>query len=122
MQGVTTASVEQTTQWQKLAGLRAQRVAPLAMVAVAIGIFVLALVPRVMILSAYLTTDEGNWMGRTALFTQGLLRNDPVATYQSGHPGVTTMWTALAGMGVDRALGLVQYVRPDGLERAPDYL
>ncbi len=88
----------------------------------AVVLFALAYIPRTMILGAYLTTDEGNWMGRTALFTQGLLNGDPYGTYQSGHPGVTTMWTALAGMGVDHALGLVQYVRPDGLEKAPDYL
>lgn len=122
MQGVTTAGVGPTTQREQLAARRGQRVAPLAVIAVAIGVFVIALVPRIMTLGAYLTTDEGNWMGRTALFTQGLLRNDPGSTYQSGHPGVTTMWTALAGMGIDRALSLVEYVRPDGLERAPNYL
>ena len=73
-------------------------------------------------LSGYLTTDEGNWMGRTALFTKGLLTGDPASTYQSGHPGVMTMWESLLGMGPDRALALVEYVRPDGLEKAPNYL
>src|SRR6266508_2123430 len=85
-------------------------------------LFAMALLPRVIALHAYLTTDEGNWMGRTALFTQALQRGDPWGTYQSGHPGVTTMWTALIGMGPERALGLVEYVRPDGLEKAPNYL
>ena len=72
--------------------------------------------------NAYLTTDEGNWMGRTGLFTKGMLSGDSLLTRQSGHPGVTTMWTALAGIGLDRALYLADYVRPDGLEKAPGYL
>jgi hypothetical protein len=33
-----------------------------------------------------------------------------------------TMWGSLLGMGPDRALALVEYVRPDGLEKAPNYL
>src|SRR5215208_1513435 len=69
-----------------------------------------------------MTTDEGNWMGRTGLFAKGMLTGDQLLTRQSGHPGVTTMWTALAGLGVDRALYLADYVRPDGLEKAPGYL
>jgi hypothetical protein len=85
-------------------------------------LFVIALYPRMINLTGYLTTDEGNWMGRTALFTNALVTGDPAGTYQSGHPGVMTMWESLLGMGPDRALGLVEYVRPDGLEKAPGYL
>src|SRR5215212_10095362 len=85
-------------------------------------LFLIALYPRMINLTGYLTTDEGNWMGRTALFTRALQTGDPAGTYQSGHPGVMTMWESLLGMGPDRALGLVEYVRPDGLEKAPDYL
>lgn len=89
---------------------------------VALCLFATAWLPRLAVLDAYLTTDEGNWMGRTALFTRALVKGDPQGTYQSGHPGVTTMWTALAGLGVERALSLADYVRPDGLEKAPGYL
>jgi len=88
----------------------------------AVVLFLIALYPRMINLSGYLTTDEGNWMGRTALFARALQTGDPAGTYQSGHPGVMTMWESLLGMGPDRALGLVEYVRPDGLEKAPDYL
>src|SRR5215212_1654929 len=88
----------------------------------AVVLFLLALYPRIINLSGYLTTDEGNWMGRTALFARALQIGDPAGTYQSGHPGVMTMWLSLIGMGPDRALGLVEYVRPDGLEKAPSYL
>jgi Dolichyl-phosphate-mannose-protein mannosyltransferase len=92
------------------------------MFASAVALFLVALYPRAINLSGYLTTDEGNWMGRTALFTRAFLNGDPVGTYQSGHPGVMTMWSSLLGMGPDRALALVEHVRPDGLERAPNYL
>jgi hypothetical protein len=85
-------------------------------------LFLMSLYPRAINLGGYLTTDEGNWMGRTALFTQALVVGDPVGTYQSGHPGVMTMWASLIGMGPDRALALVEHVRPDGLEKAPGYL
>jgi 4-amino-4-deoxy-L-arabinose transferase-like glycosyltransferase len=123
MQGVSTARLPGATVLDvKATGSRIAIGKLIAVLALAVVLFTLAYIPRTMILGSYLTTDEGNWMGRTALFTQGILRGDPYATYQSGHPGVTTMWTALAGMGVDRALGLVEYVRPDGLEKAPDYL
>ncbi|MFN8636384.1 MAG: glycosyltransferase family 39 protein [Chloroflexota bacterium] len=88
----------------------------------AVALFLLALYPRAINLTGYLTTDEGNWMGRTALFTKALTTGDPAGTYQSGHPGVMTMWESLIGMGPERALALVEYVRPDGLEKAPNYL
>ncbi|MGE3911956.1 MAG: ArnT family glycosyltransferase [Chloroflexota bacterium] len=90
--------------------------------ATAVVLFLIALYPRMINLTGYLTTDEGNWMGRTALFTRGLFTNDPASTYQSGHPGVMTMWASMLGMGTDRAMALVEYVRPDGLEKAPNYL
>ncbi|MCC6179053.1 MAG: hypothetical protein IT305_27400 [Chloroflexi bacterium] len=91
-------------------------------VAASVVLFLMSLYPRAINLSGYLTTDEGNWMGRTALFARALQTGDPAGTYQSGHPGVMTMWLSLIGMGPDHALGLVEYVRPDGLEKAPGYL
>jgi hypothetical protein len=94
----------------------------LLVVASALLLFLVALYPRAINLSGYLTTDEGNWMGRTALFTRAVLIGDPAGTYQSGHPGVMTMWLSMLGMGPDRALALVEHVRPDGLEKAPNYL
>jgi hypothetical protein len=102
---------------------RRSSIARLATVA-AIGVclFFAAWLPRMAIVDAYLTTDEGNWMGRGALFARALANGDPFGTYQSGHPGVTTMWTVLAGLGPQKALFLADYVRPDGLEKAPGYL
>ena len=88
----------------------------------ALILFAMSLYPRAINLGGYLTTDEGNWMGRTALFTRALLDGDSAGTYQSGHPGVMTMWASLIGMGPERALALGAHVRPDGLEKAPNYL
>jgi hypothetical protein len=50
------------------------------MFASALVLFLVALYPRAINLSGYLTTDEGNWMGRTALFTRALLSGDPAGT------------------------------------------
>lgn len=95
----------------------------IAAVAVAgLCLFLTSLIPRLAVVNAYLTTDEGNWMGRTALFARALRDGQPLGTYQSGHPGVTTMWTVLAGLGSEQAIDLAEYVRPDGLEKAPNYL
>jgi hypothetical protein len=106
----------------KAAVVRSVGATRLLILASAVALFLLSLYPRAINVGGYLTTDEGNWMGRTALFARGLLDGDAVSTYQSGHPGVMTMWASLIGMGPERALALVEHVRPNGLEKAPDYL
>jgi 4-amino-4-deoxy-L-arabinose transferase-like glycosyltransferase len=67
-------------------------------VAVGIGLFVLALVPRALALNAFLTPDERRWLGRSVKFLAALLYQDWAGTLRRGHPGVTTMWTAVAGL------------------------
>jgi hypothetical protein len=118
---MNTATNVVATSRPRLAAVTRLRTASLVLV-VALGTFIVALYPRWINTGGYLTTDEGNWMGRTALFTRALVDGDPWGTYQSGHPGVMTMWLSLIGMGPERALALVEYVRPDGLEKAPNYL
>jgi hypothetical protein len=56
-------------------------------------LFVIALVPRLLALDAFLTPDEFLWVGRSRDFLVGILSRDWSATLQTGHPGVTTMWT-----------------------------
>jgi len=68
-------------------------------------IVLLALLPRLTELSVFVTPDEPLWTGRALNFTNALRRGDIGATYQSGHPGVTTMWLASAGL---EAAGLLQ--------------
>jgi 4-amino-4-deoxy-L-arabinose transferase-like glycosyltransferase len=59
----------------------------------------LALPPRLLATDRFVTTDELFWIGRAAAFARAVETGQLGATFQSGHPGVTTMWTAWAGMG-----------------------
>jgi hypothetical protein len=47
----------------------------------AVALFVLALVPRMLGLDAFLTIDEPAWVSRSARFTQALLRGDFADTF-----------------------------------------
>jgi len=61
-------------------------------------VFIAALLPRVIALNAFLTPDERRWLGRSVKFLAALLYQDWAGTLRRGHPGVTTMWTAVAGL------------------------
>jgi len=58
-----------------------------------VGIFVLAAAPRVLQLDYFLMVDENLWFERSARFLQGLVTGNLAQTVQTGHPGVTTMWS-----------------------------
>jgi hypothetical protein len=66
---------------------------------VALAIVVLALVPRLMNLDLFVTPDEDNWMRRGGNFARAVEQGELQRTYQSGHPGVTTMWLMWVGAG-----------------------
>ena len=66
--------------------------------ALGVVLFVLALFPRVLGLSAFLTVDEPAWIMRSAHFAQALLEGDPAGTLQTNHPGITTTWTGALGL------------------------
>ncbi len=57
-----------------------------------LGVFLLALGPRVLDLNVFVGPDEFSWVTRSAAFTQGLADGDLAKTYQTGHPGITVMW------------------------------
>ena len=59
----------------------------------ALCIFLMALIPRISNLNAIITPDERRWVERSVAFFSALLQQDWAATFQEGHPGVTTMWT-----------------------------
>jgi 4-amino-4-deoxy-L-arabinose transferase-like glycosyltransferase len=61
-------------------------------------LFAAALLPRLLALDTFLTPDEYRWLGRSRGFLVGLLSGDWAATLQTGHPGVTTMWTGSLGI------------------------
>jgi hypothetical protein len=62
-------------------------------------VLVLALPPRLLDTDRFVTTDELFWMGRSGAFARALATGQYAQTFQSGHPGVTTMWAALLGAG-----------------------
>ena len=48
--------------------------------------------PRIIALGRFVTADEPTWGKRAASFYYALADGDFANTYQTGHPGVTTMW------------------------------
>ncbi|HSX24687.1 MAG TPA: hypothetical protein VLG69_01845, partial [Candidatus Andersenbacteria bacterium] len=64
----------------------------------AVGLFVFALIPRIIGLGTFLTADEKTWIGRSYEFVRAfhdLRFNDML---QTTHPGVTTLW--ISGLAV----------------------
>lgn len=59
---------------------------------IGLALFVLALVPRALDPGAFVTWDEPSWTHRSMRFLSALKRGDWAGTFQTGHPGVTTMW------------------------------
>jgi 4-amino-4-deoxy-L-arabinose transferase-like glycosyltransferase len=62
------------------------------------AIFVIALLPRILAPDEFLTPDEPNWLGRSRDFLAGIVGQNWIDTLQTGHPGVTTMWTGSLGI------------------------
>ena len=65
----------------------------------ALVLVLVALPPRLLATDRFVTTDELFWVGRSAAFGRAIETGQLGQTFQTGHPGVTTMWTAWLGMG-----------------------
>jgi len=88
-----------------------------------IVVFALSLGPRLLARDLFPTSDEDSWMRRTGGFTFGLATGQLGRTYQNGHPGVTTMWTAMLSLGPGEAIRFADRVH--GLRfvgQVPGYL
>ncbi|HEU5011713.1 MAG TPA: phospholipid carrier-dependent glycosyltransferase [Roseiflexaceae bacterium] len=73
----------------------------------ALGIGIIALVPRCLGLAEFTTIDESyHWPGRVERFAQALSSGKWAATDQTGHPGVTTMWLGTLGRWLAAAWGV----------------
>ncbi|MEM7032263.1 MAG: glycosyltransferase family 39 protein [Chloroflexota bacterium] len=59
--------------------------------------FTMLAIPRTLNLSWFLTGDEILWINRSLAFFRALQSEAWLQTYQTGHPGVTTMWTGSLG-------------------------
>ncbi len=71
---------------------------------ISLGLFLLALAPRLPGLGAFLTADEPKaWFGRSIQFLAALARADWAATFDSPAPGVTTMWAGAIGLLLEYA-------------------
>lgn len=74
-----------------------------AVLLVGLGLFGLAAAVRLTAIDAYVTIDESRWVQRAADFWALIGQGNREDTFIIGHPGVTTMHTALLGMGPERA-------------------
>jgi hypothetical protein len=69
-------------------------------IVIPMGLFIIALLPRIFGLGLFITSDEPLWLTRSIFFSEGLLTGNLAETLQQGHPGVTTMWTGSLGLGL----------------------
>jgi len=67
-------------------------------IAVGSFLFLVAFLPRAFGLNVFITPDEYLWIERSGEFLAALLRADWAATFQVGHPGLTTRWTGVLGI------------------------
>ena len=75
-----------------------------ALLALLLGIA--ALLPRVLGLADFVTTDEAyHWIARTERFADAVTDRRWAATIQTGHPGVTLMWLGSLGLALERQFG-----------------
>ena len=72
---------------------------------VVLALLILALLPRVVNLDAFITWDEPMWTHRSIRFLAALQRMDFDETFLVGHPGVLTMWSGATGISIQRLLG-----------------
>ncbi len=68
------------------------------LVGIPLIIIIVSLVPRISGLSGFLLLDEYLWLNRSRNFILALMSLDWPETMQTGHPGVTTMWTGSFGL------------------------
>ncbi|HEX9439081.1 MAG TPA: hypothetical protein VF909_05340, partial [Roseiflexaceae bacterium] len=62
-----------------------------------------ALLPRVLGLADFITTDEAyHWIARTERFSDAIAGGRWTATNLTGHPGVTLMWLGSLGLALER--------------------
>lgn len=67
-------------------------------VAIVLGLFLLALVPRAFALGNFITVDEAyHWIERVEQFLRFVRQGEYAHTNIIGHPGVTTMWLGSLG-------------------------
>ncbi|MCC6455245.1 MAG: glycosyltransferase family 39 protein [Caldilineaceae bacterium] len=64
---------------------------------ITLGLALLLWLPRGLALDHFVAVDERSWLTRSGNFYLALATGDLASTYQSYHPGVTTMWLGMLG-------------------------
>lgn len=110
--------------WTTVLPLEIARLSPaLVLTSLAVAIFCLALFPRLLARDLFPTSDEDSWMRRSGGFAYGLLNGQLGRTYQNGHPGVTTMWTAVVALSPHAAVRFADRIHElRFVAQVPDYL
>ena len=72
----------------------------------AAAILVVSAAPRLLTPSPFVTRDEPLWVYRSLRFLTAISTGQLASTFQSEHPGVTTMWLGSLGLMAYRAAGL----------------
>lgn len=78
--------------------LQRRQLVPNQTVFAPLALFLVALLLRLWGLERFITLDEYLWVDRSRNFLQALLSGNWVETFQTGHPGVTTMWSGALGL------------------------
>jgi hypothetical protein len=78
-------------------------------------LFVLGLLPRLAGVGEATTEDEDQWIQRSGNFARALASGRLEATYQVGHPGVTTMWVSSLALGQERVRQFASQERSERL-------
>ncbi|MBL7183383.1 MAG: glycosyltransferase family 39 protein [Anaerolineae bacterium] len=72
---------------------------------ICLGLFILALLPRIMALNTFITWDEPMWVYRSLRFLSAIGSGRFADTFQVGVPGVTIMWAGALGIASQLLLG-----------------
>ena len=88
---------------------------------IALILFIVALLPRLLTLSAFITWDEFVWTYRSIKFLTALREGHWAGTFLTGHPGVVTMWAGLVGIAIKLSLGLGSWTDFVWIGQVPQY-
>jgi 4-amino-4-deoxy-L-arabinose transferase-like glycosyltransferase len=88
-------------------------------VAIVLGLFLFALVPRAFALGNFITVDEAyHWIERVEHFLRFVRQGEYARTNIIGHPGVTTMWLGSIGRLAHEQAVSLGWLAPAGDESA----
>jgi hypothetical protein len=85
-------------------------------------LFCVALLPRVLFVGTFITSDEEKWVVRAETFLDALQTGEYARTNQTGHPGVTTMGSGAIAVFLARKLEAGGWLPTEVLTQDERYL